>query len=317
MHSTFEEVCYLMFYGTLPTRAQLEEFDAELKSHRSVPDKTPSLLRETTHMQPIDALRTVVSAMGGSEPEREGKSRQATIRRGIRIAATVPTILAAHYRMRKGEELVAPDSGLGHAANFLHMLSGRTPDPADSRALDRVLILHAEHGANVSSLAARAVASTGSDLYSAMTAAIAALKGPMHGGATERVIRMVLEIGPAERAPEFVKSVLDDGEWVMGFGHAVYKTADPRARHLDPEAKALAGRKGDPAWISTLEAVVKAMEPYAKKGIGPNVDLWSAAIYRLLEIPEDMFSCRVRVGPAPRVGCPCSGTASRGCAAAS
>ena len=299
MHSSFEEVCYLMLYGTLPTRAQLEEFDAELKAHRSVPDNTLSLLRETAQMQPIDALRTVVSAMGGSEPEGEGNSRQATIGRGTRITAAVPTILAAHYRMRKGEKLVPPDRGLGHASNFLHMLSGRTPNSADSKALDRVLILHAEHGANVSSLAARAVASTGSDLYSAITAAIAALKGPMHGGSAERVIRMVLEIGCADRAPEFVKSVLDRGEWVMGFGHTVYRTADPRATHLDPEAKALAGRKGNPAWISTLEAVVKAMEPYAKKGIGPNVDLWSAAIYRLLGIPEDMFSSVFAMGRLP------------------
>lgn len=298
-HSTFEEVCYLMLYGTLPTRAQLDVFDAELKSHRSVPDETLGLLRETTRMQPIDALRTVVSAMGGLEPEGEDTSRQAAIRRGTRIAAAAPTILATHYRMRKGEKLVPPDGGLGHAANFLHMLSGRTPAPADSKALDRVLMLHAEHGANVSSLAARAVASTGSDLYSAITAAIAALKGPMHGGAGEQVIRMVLEIGPADRAPAFVQTVLDRGERVTGFGHPVYRTTDPRSAYLEPEAKALAARKGHPAWVSTLEAVVKAMEPQAKNGIAPNVDLWSAAIYRLLGIPEDMFSSVFAMGRLP------------------
>ena len=297
--STSEEVCYLIFYGTLPTRAELEAFDAKLKSLRAIPDKALSLLRETSQMQPIDALRTVVSAIGGWEPGGVDNSRQATIGRGASITAAVPTILAAHYRMRRGEEPVAPDGGLGHAASFLYMLSGRVPDPADSKALDRVLILHAEHGANVSSLAARAVASAGSDLYSAITAGIAALKGPMHGGAAEQVIRMVLEIGPSRRAPEFVQSVLDRGERVAGFGHPVYRTTDPRAACLDPEAKALAGFKGDPAWVSILEAVVKAMEPYAKKGIGPNVDLWSAAIYRLLGIPEEMFSSLFAIGRVP------------------
>ena len=297
-HSTFEEVCYLILCGALPSRVQLDAFDAELKSMRAIPDKALSLLRETTEMRPIDALRTVVSAMGGWELGG-GSSRQETIRRGIRMTAELPTILAANSRMRRGEEPIAPDGGLGHGASFLYMLSGRTPEHADSRALDKVLILHAEHGANVSSLAARAVASAGSDLYSAITAATAALKGPMHGGAAEGVIRMACEIGPAERAPEFVQSVLARGERVAGFGHPVYTTTDPRAACLEPEAKALADRKGSPEWFSTLEAVVKAMESQAKKGIGPNVDLWAAAIYRLLGIPEEMFSSVFAMGRVP------------------
>ena len=298
-HSTFEDVSYLMFFGVLPTRAQLENFDADMKSERHLPDHILSLLQEMTPMQPIDALRTVVSAMGGFDAETAGNSLQATIRKGIRITASAPTILAAHSRMGKGEEAIAPNSDLGHVANFLYMLFGKMPDPDDSRVLDKDLVLHAEHGANASSFAARTVASTGADLYSAITAAIAALKGPMHGGAAERVIRMALEIGSAERAPEYVKAVLDRGGRLMGFGHAVYKTADPRSEHLEPEAKALAARKAQPEWFSTLDAVKKAMEPYSKKGISPNVDLWSASIYRLLGIPEQLFSSIFALGRLP------------------
>ena len=201
--------------------------------------------------------------------------------------------------MRRGEEPVAPNGDLGHSANFLYMMFGKMPDANDSRALDKDLVLHVEHGANASSFAARTVTSTGADLYSAITAATAALKGPMHGGAADKLIRMVLEIGPPERAKEYVKAVLDRGEWVMGFGHAVYKTADPRSVCLEPEAKALASRKGHPTWFSTLEAVKKAMEPLSNKGISPTVDLWSGSIYRLLGIPEEMFSAIFAMGRLP------------------
>ena len=252
-HSTFEEVCYLIFYGTLPTRAELEAFDAKLKSLRAIPDKALSLLRETSQMQPIDALRTVVSAIGGWEPGGVDNSRQATIGRGASITAAVPTILAAHYRMRRGEEPVAPDGGLGHAASFLYMLSGRVPDPADSKALDRVLILHAEHGANVSSLAARAVASAGSDLYSAITAGIAALKGPMHGGAAEQVIRMVLEIGPSDggRRSSCNRSWIE-GRGLRGSGipSTGRPTLGPRVSppRRKPSQTGRADRHGSPPW---------------------------------------------------------------------
>ena len=298
-HSTFEEVCYLMLYGALPTQDQLDRFDADLKSERRVPGKTLSLLRDMGKMLPIDTLRTAVSAMSGSDAETAGDSHQAAIRSGIRITACAPTILAAHFRMGRGEEPVAPNGDLGHSANFLHMMFGRMPDANDSRALDKDLVLHVEHGANASSFAARTVTSTGADLYSAITAATAALKGPMHGGAADKLIRMVLEIGPPERAKEYVEAVLDRGEWVMGFGHAVYKTADPRSVCLEPEAKALASRKGHPTWFSTLEAVKKAMEPLSNKGISPTVDLWSGSIYRLLGIPEEMFSAIFAMGRLP------------------
>ena len=251
-----------------------------------------------TRMPPIDALRTVVSAMGGSDTEAVGSSRQATIRRGIRLTACAPTILAAHYRMRQGKEPVAPNGELGHASNFLCMLSGELPDPVDSKVLDKGLILHAEHGANASSFVARTVASTGSDVYSSITAAIAALKGPVHGGAAERVIKMALEIGSAERAMEYVRDVLEKGERIAGFGHPIYKTADPRSVYLEQEARALAARRGHPAWFSTLEAVRRAMERYSK-GVSPNGDLWSSAIYRLLGVPEDMFSSVFATGRLP------------------
>ena len=298
-HSSFEEVCYLMFYGALPTRGQLEEFDVDLKSGRHVPDSTLSMLRGMTGMQPIDALRTVVSAMSGSEAESADNSHQGAIRKGIRLTASAATILAAHSRMSRGEDPVAPDETLGHAANFLFMLSGKMPDRDDCRALDKALILHAEHGANASSFAARTVASTGADLYSAITAAMAALKGPKHGGAAAEVVKMADEIGSAERAAGYVKAVLDRGGRVAGFGHPVYRTADPRADCLEKEARMTADRKGNPAWFSTLEAVKKGMQRHARDGIGPNVDLWSGAIYRLLGIPEEMFSAVFAAGRIP------------------
>ena len=243
-HSSFEEVCYLMFYGTLPTRVQLEEFDADLKSGRHVRASTLSMLRSMTGMQPIDALRTVVSAMSGSDSESADNSHQGAVRKGIRITASAATILAAHSRMSKGEDPVAPDEKLGHTANFLYMLLGKVPDGNDGRALDKALILHAEHGANASSFAARTVASTGADLFSAITAALAALKGPKHGGAAEGVIRMAEEIGSAERAAGYVKAVLDRGGRVPGFGHPVYRTADPRADCLEAGGQKGGGSQG-------------------------------------------------------------------------
>ena len=298
-HSSFEEVCYLMFYGALPTRSQLEEFDADLKAGRHVPAGTMSMLRSMTEIQPIDALRTVVSAMSGSDADSGDNSHQGAVRKGIRIAASAPTILAAHSRMGRGEDPVAPDEKLGHAANFLYMLFGKAPDRDDCRALDKTLILHAEHGANASSFAARTVASTGADLFSAITAAMAALQGPKHGGAAAEVVKMADEIGSAERAAEYVKAVLDRGGRVAGFGHPVYRTADPRTDCLEKEAKVAAERGGNPAWFSTLEAVKKGMQRHARDGIGPNVDLWSGAIYRLLGIPEGMSSAMFAAGRIP------------------
>ena len=298
-HSSFEEVCYLMLYGALPTRRQLDAFDAEMKSLRHISAGTLSMLRSLAGMQPLDTLRTVVSAMGACEDEPADSSFEGAVRRGIRVTASAPTILAAHSRMSRGEDPVAPDGNLGHAANFLYMLSGEVADHDNCHALDKVLILHVEHGANASSFVARTVASTGADLFSAITAAMAALQGPKHGGAASLVIKMALEIGSAEKAAPYVKAVLDRGGRVAGFGHPVYRTADPRAGCLEKEAKRAACRNGGPAWFSTLKAVERGMERYSKEGIGPNVDLWSGAIYHLLGIPEEMFSAMFAVGRIP------------------
>ena len=237
--------------------------------------------------------------MSGSEAESTDNSHQSAIRKGLRITASAPTVLAAHSRMAMGESPVAPDGNLGHAANFLYMLSGEVPDRDDCRALDKALVLHAEHGANASSFAARTIASTGADLFSAITAAMAALKGPKHGGAAAGVIKMALEIGSAERATDYVKAVLDRGGRIAGFGHPVYRTADPRAGYLEKEARNAVDRKGNPAWFSTLEAVKKGMGRHSGDGIGPNVDLWSGAVYRLLGIPEEMFSAVFAMGRLP------------------
>ena len=297
-HSSFEEVSYLMLHGALPSSAQLDEFSASLKTGRELPREILSLIREMKHVRPIDVLRTAVSAMGGFS-ELNGSTTKDIVRHGTLITASVPTMLAAHFRISSGANPVSPNGDLGHSANFLYMLSEEVPDPADANVLDEDLVLHAEHGANASTFAARTVASTGADLYSAVTAAIAALKGPTHGGAAESVIKMALEIGSADRAHEYLKALFERGGRVAGFGHAVYKTEDPRAVQLEPEARALAGRKSDPAWFSALEAVRKEMEPYSKRGIGPNLDLWSGAIYHLLGIPQEMFSSVFAMGRIP------------------
>ena len=297
--STFEEVSYLLLYGALPNAAQLEKFDSDLRSSRLLPDKVLALVRDMKDSQPIDALRTVVSAMGGLDPDADDNSLEVNLRKGIRIGASTPTIVAAHTLMGMGEEAIAPNNDLGHTANFLYMLLGNVPDPHDARVLDKDLVLYAEHGANASSFAARIVASTGADLHSAITAAIAALKGPMHGGAAAGIMKMALEIGSAEGAQGYVTDLLEKGGRVAGFGHAVYRTADPRSVHLESEAKRLASRRGGPAWFSALVAVTTAMESFSKKGICPNVDIWSASVYHLLGIPVELFSSMFAVGRLP------------------
>ncbi len=298
-HSTFEETAYLLIRGTLPTTSQLDEFDAQLKASRQLPDEIIRIIRLTKDSHPMEVLRTTISAMSSFATGVSDQPSEETLQEGIRLTAAVPTIVSAHSRIRDGREPVPARSDLSHAANFLYMLFGKTPDPRDAKLIDKDLVLHAEHGSSASGFAARVVASTRADLYAAITTGIAALNGPLHGGAAEQVMKIAQEIGCEENAAAYVANRLKSGARMMGFGHAVYRTVDPRSVHLRSEAKALGERKGQPQWFAILEEVTRVMEPYARKGINPNVDFWAGAVYYLLDIPEDLFISIFAIGRLP------------------
>lgn len=297
--STFEETAYLLLHGELPTRTELAAFDAELKAARKLPEPVVDIIATTRDAHPMDVLRTAVSALAAFDPGTADTSPEATMRKGIRLTGQVPVLVATHHRIRHGQDPVPADPGLGHAANFLFMLRGDVPGEEAAALMDTDMVLHAEHGSNASSFAARVVASTGANLHAAVTAAIAALSGPGHGGAAEDVMRMVREIGSPDRAAEYVNAKRAAREPVMGFGHRVYRAEDPRARHLRAGLRRLSVQMGEPHWYQVLEAVVAAMAPYARHGVHPNVDLYAGAVYSLLGIPEELFVPIFAVGRMP------------------
>ena len=298
-HSTFEETIYLLLYGSLPTRGELDAFDAELRANRDLPEEVVEVIRLTKNAHPMDVLRTAISALAAYDPDVTDNSPEATLRKGIRLTSKAPTIVAAHSRIREGKDAVAPNSNLSHAGNFLYMLFGEEPDPDDASLIDKDFVLHAEHGVNASSFGARVTASTDADLHGAITTGIAVLKGPSHGGAAEAVMKMALEIGTEENAEPYVRDLLQRGGRVTGFGHRVYKAVDPRSVHLQNDAKALGERKGQPKWFSILQEVIEVMEPYSRRGICQNVDFFSGAIYYLLGISEDLFISIFAMGRVP------------------
>jgi citrate synthase len=300
-YSTFEETAYLLLHGSLPTVSQLDQFDAELRNSRELPDQVMATLHIYGNAHPMDALRGGVSAMGLADPSADDMSEDAVLKKGMTATAAVATLVAAHYRIRKGHEPMSPNPDLSHAANFLYMLHGEAPDPEDARLIDKDLVLHAEHGSNASTFAARVAASTRADFYSALTTAVSVLKGSKHGGAAEGAMQMVQTVGSVENAASYVANLLATGKRVMGFGHAVYKDVDPRSVHLKADAKALGVRKGQTKWFSIIEAIAetKEMKRRARLGTNPNVDLWSGAVYSLLGIPDDLFVPLFAVGRMP------------------
>jgi len=299
-NSTFEEVIYLLFYGKLPTKQELQEFDALLRANRRLPDEVIQVLDLVKASHPMDALRTGISALAAFDSEVKDNSTEATIRKGIRLSAMGPTIVAAHHRLRQGLEPVAPNPDLSHAGNFLYMLFNEMPEQETIDLLDVDFILHAEHGANASAFGARVAASTLSDLHSAVTTGIGVLKGPWHGGAAEEVMKMALDIGQPENAAEYCRNILDNGGRIMGFGHRVYKAEDPRARHLRDRSRALGEKKGQPNWFKILTYVEdEVMVPYRSRGIFVNVDFFAGSIYYLLEIPDDLFISIFALGRIP------------------
>jgi citrate synthase len=297
--SSFEETCYLLLKGALPTRTELDRFDAELKAARTLPGPIYDIIGTVKRAHPMDVLRTCVSALSAFDAETADKSLEATLRKGIRLTAQVPMIVAAHEHIRNGREPVAPDPKLGHAANFLYMLKGAAPSADTARLMDIDMVLHAEHGSNASSFAARVVAGTDADLHGAITAAVAALAGPAHGGAAENVMRMAQEIGEPSRAAQYVRSKRSNKEPVMGFGHRVYRAEDPRARHMRSGVERLSREMGQPQWYQILEAVVAAMQPYARHGVNVNVDFYAGVVYFLNRIAEDLFVPIFAVGRVP------------------
>ena len=297
--STFEETCYLLLKGELPALAQLEAFDAELKAARMLPAAVYDIIRTVQSAHPMDVLRTAVSALSAFDPEVADKSPEATLRKGVRLTSQVPMIVAAHEHIRNGRAPVPPDPSLGHAANFLYMLKGKAPSANAARLMDTDMILHAEHGANASSFTARVVAGTEANLHAAVTAAIAALSGPAHGGAAENVMRMAQEIGDASKAGDYVRRKRANKEPVMGFGHRVYRAEDPRARHMRAGVERLSREMGQPQWYQILEALVEAMKPYARHGVNVNVDFYAGVVYFLNDIAEDLFVPIFAVGRVP------------------
>ena len=297
--STFEEVSYLLLYGKLPTRAELEAFDAGLRADRGIPKEVVAIIDMVKAAHPMDVLRTGVSALAAFDPEVQDNSIEATIRKGLRLTTKAPTIVAVHERLRKGLKPVEPNPNLNLAGNFLSMLFGKDPSEEESRIMDVDFVLHAEHGPNASAFAARVTASTQSDLHSAVVTGIATLKGPAHGGAAEDVMKMAAEIGAPENAESYTRQLLESGGRVMGFGHRVYKAEDPRARHLRARSKDLGEKKGEPKWFHILSTLYDVMSPYQAKGIYVNVDFYAGSIYQLLGIPDDLFISLFALGRIP------------------
>jgi len=298
-NATFEETVYLLLYGKLPTTKELSDFDAQLRANRSLPREVLQIIDLVKASHPMDVLRTAISALSAFDPETADNSKEATLRKGLRLTAQAPTIVAAHDRIRQGKSAMEPNPQLGHAENFLYMLFGKEPDPEEAKLIDLDFVLHAEHGSNASAFAARVTASTLADLHCAVTSGVATLKGPWHGGAAEAVMKMALEIGTPERASDYARGLLESGGRIMGFGHRVYHAEDPRARHMRDRSKWLAERKGEPRWYQILAELETAMQPYAAKGICVNVDFYAGSVYYLLGVAEDLFIPIFAMGRIP------------------
>lgn len=288
---SFEEACFLLWHGRLPSRAELGDLQTALAAARRLPDGIVRAMRSLPHVDGMEALRTLSSMLAHHDAEAGDRSPAANYRKAVRLTGQMAAVVAAWGRVGAGGSPIDPDPVLGHAANFLYMLTGERPSPVSARAFDVSLILHADHELNASTFAARVVAATLSDLHSAVVAGVAALKGPLHGGANADVMKMLLEIGAdagPDRAEAVVRAKLARKEKIPGFGHRVYRTEDPRATHLRRFSKLLGEATGEPHWFEMsqrIEAVVKA-----EKKLNPNVDFYSASVFRALRIPVDLYT---------------------------
>ncbi len=290
-HATFEEVCYLLWHRRLPTRAELGDLQSQLVAARALPEGVLRLLRALPAGNSMDLLRTLTSALGHYDQDANDHSAQANYRKAVRLTSQISSLVATMGRMSKGQSPIEPDPVLGHAANFLYMLTGERPSGLATHAFDVALTLHADHELNASTFAARVAAATLTDIHSTIVGAIGALKGPLHGGANADVMRLLLEIGkdgPVEKAEAVVRAKLARKEKIPGFGHRVYHTEDPRATHLRQMSRDLGQRAGEPMWFEMsqrIEALVKT-----EKKLNPNVDFYSATTYHALGIDIDLFT---------------------------
>jgi citrate synthase len=287
--ATFEEVAYLLWHGKLPTRAELDGLHAQLGEYAEVPAEVISGLRlYPKNSNTMAALRTAVSSLALYDAEANDMSREANIRKAVKLQAQLPTVVAAYARIRQGQDPIAPKKGVGISHNFLYMLTGQEPAKVAVEAMDKALVLHADHELNASTFAARVTVATLSDIYSGVVSAIGALKGPLHGGANEAVMVMLDEIGSLANVEPYIQNKLNKKEKIMGFGHRVYRNGDPRAKHLMVMSRQLGELKGD---MKLYEMSIKIEELVTgQKGLKPNVDFYSASCYTMLGIPRDLFT---------------------------
>jgi citrate synthase len=290
-HATFEEVCFLLWHRRLPSRAELGDLQSQLIAGRPLPEAVIRVMRSLPAGDGMDALRTLTSVLAHYDPDVNDNSPQANYRKAVRLTAQLGSLVATLGRVNAGGSPMSPDPVLGHAANFLYMLTGERPSGLATRAFDVALILHADHELNASTFAARVAAATLTDLHSTIVAAIGTLKGPLHGGANADVMRLLLELGkdaPPEKVDEAIRAKLARNDKIPGFGHRVYHTEDPRATHLRQMSRDLGQRAGEPQWFEMsqrIEALVKG-----EKKLNPNVDFYSASTYHALGIPIDLFT---------------------------
>ena len=288
-YSTFEEVVFLLWHGRLPKRAELDALKRSFAECYELPREIIELMRQFPRdAEPMDVLRTAVSALDFYDKAAHDTSREASLKTATRLTAQIPTIVAASHRLRNGQEPIKPQPELNIATNFLYMLKGEMPAEEDARLFDVALVLHADHELNASTFTARVVAGTLADIYGAVTAAIAALSGPLHGGANTNVMKMLLEIGEVERAEDYIKNALTQKKKVMGIGHAVYRTEDPRATHLRQFSKEIGERSGNTKWYEISRKVEEVM--LREKGLYPNVDFYSASAYYMMGIPLELYT---------------------------
>ncbi len=288
-NATFEETAFLLWDGKLPNKSELSTLKSELAGSMTLPRHAQEILRALPkQMQPMDALRTVVSCLSANDPDLESNDPEADRRKAVRITAQLPTIVTAFHRLREGNQPIEPDPSLSLAGNFLYMLNGKKPHQTLERVMDAALILHAEHGMNASTFAARVTAATLADMHAAITAAIAALKGPLHGGANQDVMEMLLKAGDVNAAEKMVREMLSSGKKVPGFGHRVYKTFDPRATFLKKMSKQLGEAAGNTKWYEMSERLIPIVKQMKNKD--PNVDFFSASAYYTMGIPLDLFT---------------------------
>jgi citrate synthase len=285
----YEEVIYLMHHLELPTAKELAELKATLAAERELPQGVVDLVESMPlKASPMDVLRTAVSALGCFDPDAADNSMDANRRKAVRLIAKVPTIIASFHRRRLGLPVIPPTKTLGEAANFLRLINDKDPPAEMARAFDTCLLLHVDHGLNASTFAARVTIATLSDMYSAITSAIGTLKGPLHGGANEGVMKMLKEIGSPENVDAYVYDCLKQKKRIMGIGHRIYKTVDPRAEPLRRMALEMSSKIDEPKWVKMSDRIAEIVQK--EKGLHPNVDFYSATAYYSMHIPPDLFT---------------------------